>query len=134
MNKPWTTRVAPELTERYGVTEVHAAVFEPDVWNERRNVISLLIPECELQIVFLAADGEPIACVNRPERNKNVKHWLRLACGLATEHHAFLKLGCNTNAQAEANAKRAAKLLRNHRRIALERMYEVQSRVTAGLN
>lgn len=105
MNKPWTTRVAPELTERYGVTEVHAAVFEPDVWNERRNVISLLIPECELQIVFLAADGEPIACVNRPERNKNVKHWLRLACGLATEHHAFLKLGCNTNAQAEANAK-----------------------------
>jgi hypothetical protein len=53
---------------------------------------------------------------------------------MATESRAFFHLSCDTNEQAEANAKRAAKLLHNHRRIALERMYEVQSRITGGLN
>jgi hypothetical protein len=77
MNTPWTTRVAPELTECFGVAEVHAVVFEPHVWNERRTSISLLIPECELQATTLDANGVPVSFVNQPKQNKNVRHWLR---------------------------------------------------------
>jgi hypothetical protein len=123
----WTTRVDPQLTRLYGCEEIHGVCFEPVAWAAHRPVVGLLIPECELQFTFMA-NGEPVSTINRPQTNKSVKGWLRYACKLATEHRAFISFACDTTADADRAAKRAAKLLPTHRRIALERMHEATSR------
>jgi hypothetical protein len=130
----WTTRVLPEYTRRFGVEEVHDAWFVPKGWPGKGPAISLLVPECESQFVVLTLDGEPLAFINRPRVNKNVKRWLRYACELATDHRACLFVSCDTADEAERAAKRAAKWLPNHQRAALERMYDFASRVKEKLS
>lgn len=130
----WTTRVLPEVTSRYGVEEVHTAWFLPKGWPGQGPAVSLLIPECELQFCFIAADGEPVAFVNRPEINKNVKSWVRSACKQASQHRAAISFSCDTPEQAERAAKMASKLLRDHERTALERMYDANARTRGNLN
>jgi hypothetical protein len=123
----WTTRLDPQLTQRYGVPELHSVYFEPLEWNDTRPVVSLGIPECELQVASFE-NGEPLAMINRPVANKNVKYWTRHACQLASEARAYVNFTCDTAEQAEHAARRAAKLLPKHKRVALERMYDVTSR------
>lgn len=134
MSDDWTTRIAPHLTSRYGVEEVHTAWFLPKGWPGKGNAVSLLIPECELQYVFLAPDGAPVACVNRPNLNKNIKTWIRSACKAARDYRASIAFACDTSDQVEKAVKLAARLLPDHERIALERMYEASSRSLSGLN
>jgi hypothetical protein len=124
----WTTRLDPKLTSAYGVAELHSVYFEPLDWNVTRPVVTLGIPECELHFASLIKTDEPLVMINRPVANRNVKYWLRHACQLATEGRAYLSFTCDTAEQAEQAAKRAAKLLPKHRRVALERLYEVTSR------
>jgi hypothetical protein len=124
----WTTRVEPELTRPFAVEELHQVFFEPDGWPGRGSVIALLVPECELQTTFVAADGEPIAVINRPAKNKSVRYWLKRACERAAADEAFIFFSCDTEEQASWAARRAAKLLPNHRRMSLERVYEAAGR------
>ena len=73
----WTTRIDPSLTRQYGVEELHNVCFEPPGWPGKGPTVNLLIPECELHFVFF--DGNtPVALVNRPTKNKNVKNWTSL--------------------------------------------------------
>ena len=142
MSAPWTTRLEPELTRPFGVEELHNVCFEPINWPGKGTVVSLLVPECELQVVVPSAGEEryqshaasPVAYVNRPQVNHNVKYWIRLACELATKQRAFLTFSCNTAEQAERAARRAAQLLPRHYRAALERLIDPKSRARGKLS
>jgi hypothetical protein len=124
----WTTRLKPELSRRYGVNEIHEVCFEPNGWPGKGPVIGLGIPECELQFCFIGADSEPVAIVNRQRRNKGIRGWLRFVGKMATQQRLFVMLACDTAEQAERAAKMVAKWLPLHRRVALERMYDANSR------
>jgi hypothetical protein len=134
LSNNWTTRLLPDLTRQYGVEEVHDVWFTPKEWPGKGPAVSLLIPECEMQVVFLAPDGEPIAFVNRPQLNKNIKAWVRTVCETARDMGASVSFACDTADQAERAAKMAGKLLPNHERTALERMYEAKTRARANLS
>jgi hypothetical protein len=132
MREQWTTLLDPEITAPYGFIG-HAAWFAPRKWPPpERNVITLLIPECETQFKFPENNGAIL--INRPQANKNVKYWLRSACKDARSRNAVVIFACDTAEQAERAAKMAAKLLPNHERTALERIYEEKTRSGAGLN
>ncbi len=130
----WTTRVDPAFTRPFEVEELHNVCFEPNGWPGRGDTLALLIPECELQSVWAAADGEPVALVNRPQKNKSIGYWLRRACETATSKKAFITFSCDTAEQARWVANRAAKLLPNHRRMALERVFDPAGRARGGLS
>jgi hypothetical protein len=66
----WTTRVDPAYTHLYGVEEVHSAWFLPKGWPGEGPVISILIPECEVQHATIEPDGEPLVVVYRPKANR----------------------------------------------------------------
>jgi hypothetical protein len=83
---------------------------------------------------MLGADGEPATMVNRPQHNLKIKYWLRFACEMATKQELFMFFSCDTIEQAERVAKQAAKRLPRHRRVALERMYDPQSRARGNLS
>ena len=83
---------------------------------------------------MLGPDGAPVTFVNRPKANKKVESWVRAVCELANERGAAVSFSCDTAEQAEMAASMAAKLLPNHQRAALERMYEANSRSMGGLN
>jgi hypothetical protein len=125
----WTTRVDPECTRPYGVGEVHAVFFLPEGWCGKGPTVGLGLPECELQFVFLINDI-PVWQGEKPltPESANIKHWLRRACEIANKHHACLMLSCDTIEQANDAAKRAARWLPHHERIALERMYHAATR------
>lgn len=127
----WTTLLDPELTRRYGFgPEAHAAWFVPQKCPAPpRNVVTLLIPECETQFVV---PGAPNVLVNRPQHNRSVKYWLKYACREASDQGAVLILACDTVEQVERATKLATKLLPRHDRTALERIYSEQART--GLN
>jgi hypothetical protein len=122
------------LTRQYGVEEAHDAWFVPRGWPGKGPAVSLLIPECEMQVVFLTPDGEPIAFVNRPKTNKKIKLWVRTVCEMATDMGASVSFGCDTAEQAERVAKMASRLLPNHERTALERMYDAGARARSNLS
>jgi hypothetical protein len=130
----WTTRTLPELTRQYGVEELHTVCFAPKDWVGKGATVSLGIPECELACADVGPNGEPVAMVNRPKVNLNVRHWTRAACGMAVEQRAFMIFNCDTAAQAETIAKRAARLLPNYQRVALEWMYDAATRVADKLS
>jgi hypothetical protein len=134
MADDWTTRVLPELAAQYGMRELHTAWFLPKGWPGRGPVVGLLIPECEMQVVFLAPDGEPVAVINRPKINRNVKSWLRHVCETAKDMGASVALACDTAEQAERAARMAGRFLPNHERIALERMHQADTRARQNLN
>jgi hypothetical protein len=83
---------------------------------------------------MIGADGEPVAMINRPQRNLKLKYWLRYVCEMATKERSFVIFSCDTIEQAERVAKQAAKRLPRHQRIALERMYDPQSRARDNLS
>jgi hypothetical protein len=130
----WTTRVLPDLTRQHGVEELHTAWFTPKAWPGKGPAVSLLIPECEMQVVVIAADGQPIAVVNRPKTNKNVKRWVRTVCETARDLGACVSFAGDTAEQVERAAKAASKLLPSHERAALERLYDAGTRARASLN
>jgi hypothetical protein len=130
----WTTRLQPELTRPFGIEEVHSVWFTPKEWSGKGAVASLLIPECEMHLCMLGPDGAPVTFVNRPKANKKVKSWVRTVCELANERGAAVCFSCDTKEQAEMAASMAATLLPNHQRVALERMYQPDSRRMGGLN
>ena len=134
MKPNWTTRLEPELARPYGVEEIHTVCFEPDGWPGKGPCIGLGVPECELQYCMIGADGEPVAMINRPQRNLKLKYWLRYVCEMATKERSFVIFSCDTIEQAERVAKQAAKRLPRHQRIALERMYDPQSRARDNLS
>ncbi len=125
---PWTTRVDPVRTRPFGVEELHNVYFEPDGWPGKGDVVALLIPECELHVTWVAADGVPVPIVFRPGKDRSVGYWIRQVCKNATADRAFVIFSCDTAEQAQRAAKRAAKLLPNHRRMSLERMFGAASR------
>ena len=129
----WTTRLPPAQTEPFGVAEVHAIRFLPNEWPGQGPTISLTLPECHLQYVKLSTNGIPMVATHRPTK-KNIKHWLRAACGMATEVSACLIIGCDTHEQAERAAKKAAQLLPRYQRAALERMQDPAARSLSRLS
>jgi hypothetical protein len=130
----WTTRVLPEFTRQYGVEELHSVLFLPKDWPGKGAVVTLGIPECELQCCFIGEDGEPVAFINRPQINRSVKSWIRGACEVATDYKAAITFSCDTPEQAAQAAKRAGKLLPGYERVALERMYDANTRSRSDLN
>jgi hypothetical protein len=133
LSNDWTTTVLPEFTAPYGVEEVHNIWLTPKGWLGQGPAVSLLIPECEMHLVILATNSEPVAFVNRSQ-NKNIKGWIRSACKIVKDHGAAISFACDTHEQAEMAAKIASKLLPKHERIALERMYEAKTRARSNLS
>jgi hypothetical protein len=130
----WTTRVLADLTRQHGVEELHQAWLTPVGWPGRGPAVSMSIPECEIQIVLIGDDGQPVALINRPTRNQNVKQWVRTACEMAKDLGASVSFACDTVDQVERAAKLASKLLPTHERTALERLYAANSRARTSLN
>jgi hypothetical protein len=130
----WTTRADPEHTRKYGVEEVHNAYFLPRSWPGKGPTFCLVIPECEVQFCFLAADGQPVGLINRPPTNKRVKGWVRTVCKEAKRYGAAVILSCDTQEQVERAAKQVAELLPGHERVSMERMQDPQARVRSNLN
>jgi hypothetical protein len=130
----WTTRIDPELTRPFGVEEIHTVWFTPPGWPGKGPVVGLGIPECELQVIWIGADEQPVAMVNRPRQNRNLKGWIRTACNIAEESKAVLTLTCDTPDQAGRAARLAARLLPNYERAPVERMAEVSARARGGLH
>jgi hypothetical protein len=123
---PWTTQLDPEVTASYGISAVHGAWFIPrGKCPLPRNVVTILIPECETQHIF------PNVCtlVNRPQVNRNVKRWLKHACREASDRNAVLIVACDSAEQAQSAARMASRFLPKHQRAALERIYQEQARV-----
>jgi hypothetical protein len=118
----WTTHWPAEIVERFSIDELHQVLFEPCDWPGYGAFVSLGLPECELIVSFPTSNGEPVTHINRPKENRNVNRWLRLVCELATEHRALLAICCDTKDQTKLAARRVAKWLPNHRRMAMERL------------
>ena len=132
----WTTLLeVPAAIREQGNydKDVHSVFFLPVSENILGRSVALLIPECELQVVEVVS-GEPQVVINRPRQNKSVRRWLRFACEIATEKDCPLSLACDTHDQAERVAAMAVKRLPNHRRIAVERMYQPETRTFKGLS
>jgi hypothetical protein len=115
-------------SDRFNAPELHTVCFAPVGWSGKGPTIGLGIPECEMQYHRVGLDGEPVAFVNRPQVNKNVRHWLDVVCDVASEERLFVMLHCDTPQQAKKAAKYATRKLPQHRRVALERMYDPQTR------
>jgi hypothetical protein len=72
--------------------------------------------------------------INQPQFNRKVKGWIRAACRTATEYRACITFSCDTAEQAKRAARMAGKLLPNHTRAAIERIYSADSRATSRLS
>jgi hypothetical protein len=122
----WTTQID---------RNTHVAYFLLPGDPAGRPTMFILIPECETQLAFIAADGKRRHLINRPEKNLNVKFWLRAACQYAVEIGATFCLVCDTAEQAEYWAQKAASLLSSeYRRAALERLLDPAARNLEALN
>ena len=131
----WTTLLDPErCVKAYGTPlPWHKVCFLPISENILGRHVGLLIPECELQNVYCLDGKEPLSFINRPKVNKNVRLWLKHACKIATEDDCPISFSCDTREQADWAAKAASRKLPNHKRIALERMYDAATRTLRGL-
>src|SRR5262245_40060748 len=98
----WNTRLNPLLSRAYGVEECHEVCFEPPTWGSDRPQVSLLIPECQVQLCRLIG-GVPHVVVNHASPNdpKPIKWWIRGVCEIAVESHAWLSFACDTKDDAE---------------------------------
>lgn len=104
----WTTLYPKELLARFGVAEAHGVYFAPDDDKPGPRVaVSLLVPE-----------QSPAQC----------EALLRLARTM----QARVGITCSTAEQAAAMARKAEKILRHHRRVAIERaVYGTWGRIDA---
>jgi hypothetical protein len=87
-----------------------------------------------MQVCGLGPDGVPEAIINRPQTNKKVKYWVRTVCKIAEDQDASVSFACDTADQAQRVARMASKLLPNHERTALERMYRADARARSNLS
>ena len=124
-NAAWTTRLDPSVSLRFGIEETHVACFEPPNWQGKGALVTFIVPECETQ--FIVPGFGPI--IARPLGSANVKRMTRSACDLVAETDALLIFAGDTAEQVETGTRRVTRRLPRWRRVALERMYEPQSRV-----
>jgi hypothetical protein len=134
MMTEWTTRIDPKHTRNYGVEEVHEAVFEPFGWPGKGTCIAFLWPEREVQHVEPRGNNDFSALVFRLPSDRSLKECVRGTCSQATAEKAFVIFGCDTAADVVRVVKWATKWLPQHRRMAIERMYEVKSRARDNLS
>jgi hypothetical protein len=133
----WTTKmseVAPEMLAGYGVMELHVAYFAPVNFPGRGPAVTLGIPECELLVVLLRSDGEPLVFLNRPQTNFKIEDWIKSACRQAIDHHAVISFNCDTLEQLKQAVALAQNLLPQYERVALERMKNPETRSKMGLS
>jgi hypothetical protein len=104
--------------------ERHTVCFVPTGWTGRGSSVGLTIPECELHLCVLCANGDVIRHVNGPPKKKDVLEWLKYACLEAAEHQLPLILSCATAEWAASIAHFAMRRLSKHHRIAPERIYQ----------
>jgi hypothetical protein len=118
----WSTEVPREITRRYGVESLHSAALAPAEWRPKRDtVISLGLPECELQLT-LWNGGEPVAMVRRM-RDPNMSVALaRVAAVAQARAPAMVMLQCDTKAQLKRALRVLEARLPDHQRVALERL------------
>jgi hypothetical protein len=128
----WTTRLDRKAARSYGVAEIHVVCFAPEGWLGRGPTMAMAILECELQLCRTAADGNAVTIINRPPANKDTAKWLATACEMATEQRLFVIISCDTAEQAKWAARHARRRLPQHRRMALERMYNAETRRMPG--
>ena len=102
----WTTRL-----ENTGDLEIHTAWFVPPGWCGHGANTSLGLPECELIFSKPGPDGRTISFVDRPQKNKNAKYWLKFACKAVGRGRTPLFVNCDTPAQLDAAVALAAKHL-----------------------
>jgi hypothetical protein len=127
----WTTKVPTESSARRR-KEFHLAMFEPERWRDDRAQVSLDIPVWKLTLCWVV-DGIPrVAYV--PTNTTSFRTAVRRACKEAIERQALLWFSCDTARQANLAARLAARWLPNHRRQALERMDDAESRERSKLH
>jgi hypothetical protein len=127
----WTTKVPTEYSARPR-KELHLAMFEPERWPDDRAQVSLDIPVWKLTLCWVV-DGIP-QVAHVPTNTKNLRTAVHRACKEAIAKQALLWFSCDTARQANLAARLAARWLPNHRRQALERMYELESRERSKLH
>ena len=133
MAKEWATKLDTVLASRFGV-EVHMAWYVPRDWLGKGPSVCLGLPECELVMTLVDDAGAVQTLVNRPQINRDVSHWVRAACETALERRAVVLFNCDTAKQLAAAILQAEPLLPGYERVALERMYDPQSRSKKGLS
>ena len=111
------TRVNPKYLPS-DVTALHQVMFDPDNWPGKGPCVTLLIPECEMQIAIHnpAEPDAPHILINRPKKNKDVAGWIKNASKQAAQDKAALIFACDTAEQAENAARAAVEFLPNHKR------------------
>jgi hypothetical protein len=134
----WTVKlsdVSPEAMARYGAKEIYIAYFVPKGYGGQGPAVSLGIPECELIMAVQCKDGEPMAVVNRPMVNRNIKTWIRTTCETALDiDQAVVSFNCDTPEQLEYAIKLAVRWLPGYERAPLERMAMPEGRAKGGLS
>lgn len=133
MAKEWTTKLDTALASRFGV-EVHTACYVPGGWAGKGASVCLGLPECELVMTLVDDAGVVKTLVNQPQINRDVSHWVQAACETAIERRAVVLFNCDTAEQLAAAILQAEPLLPGYERVALERMYDPQSRSKKGLS
>lgn len=129
----WTTQFPSELTKPYNCAEPYIAFFAPKGWPGKGTTYALLLPEGELQCARLGPNGETIAIIANPPKDKNVKKLLQRLCEEIQKEKAVLTLACDTEQQLNNAVETAVSLLSEYERIPLERMIEAKTRTKAGL-
>jgi len=108
--------------------DFHMACFAPSDWPGKGPTVCLGLPECELVLTVLGKNGVPSALVNRPNDNRDVWYWIKFACEMAQQEQAFIMFNCDTIEQLKGAISLLERLLPQYERIALERMYDPESR------
>ena len=118
----WSTEVPREITRRYGVESLHSAALAPAEWRPKRDtVISLGLPECELQLIRWG-EAMPIGTIWRM-RDPNMSVALaRVAAVAQARAPAMVLLQCDTKPQLTRALRVLEARLPGHQRVALERL------------
>jgi hypothetical protein len=124
------------MPQPHGLDKAHYACFLPNKRQGEGLVVSLQIPECEMQADLpRPPGGEPAVFITSTTTNhQKVEGSLRLACMIAARRGAAVYFACNTTKQAERAAEMASKLLPDHERVALERLHELHTSARSGLH
>jgi hypothetical protein len=131
----WSTRVPPEVLQRHGIqAEAHFAHFAPPGWPGEGSAVSLLIPECELQVVVIGPDDRLWAMKNEPGENRDVVYWIGAACWEARFQKAVLTVACDTEGQVLGAIRIIEGLLPRYERIPNERFWGGDTRLASKLS
>jgi hypothetical protein len=120
----WATEVPPELTRRYGIASLHTAALAPPEWRPRRDaVISLGLPECELQAIQWG-EGTSVTTIRRMLDPNTSVALARVAAVAQARAPAMVLLQCDTKPQLTRALRVLEARLPDHKRVALERLME----------